>query len=104
MDQKYYRESHPGTGKESFATRRGACGHIYLFSEHRRQGACVPFISLDAMFWQPGWAKSTKDEMRERVVKALPRTVGSLRETRVYIRWETTPVESVALLKMPQPT
>ncbi|KAJ7220805.1 hypothetical protein GGX14DRAFT_432121 [Mycena pura] len=31
----------------------------------------VPFISLDTLFWKPGWQQSTNDEMRERLERAL---------------------------------
>ncbi|KAJ7281031.1 hypothetical protein C8J57DRAFT_1300704 [Mycena rebaudengoi] len=37
----------------------------------------VPFITLDALFWKPGWVQSTNDEMRERVEKALDEADGS---------------------------
>ncbi|KAJ7281030.1 hypothetical protein C8J57DRAFT_1300696 [Mycena rebaudengoi] len=37
----------------------------------------VQFITLDALFWKPGWEQSTNDEMRERVEKALDETDGS---------------------------
>ncbi|KAF8151862.1 hypothetical protein K438DRAFT_1864999 [Mycena galopus ATCC 62051] len=31
----------------------------------------VPFITLDALFWKPGWEKSTNEEMRARVERRL---------------------------------
>ncbi|KAJ6482606.1 hypothetical protein C8R45DRAFT_830635 [Mycena sanguinolenta] len=31
----------------------------------------LPFISLDAFFWKPGWEESTKEEMRARVEQRL---------------------------------
>ncbi|KAJ6532894.1 hypothetical protein DFH09DRAFT_1181821 [Mycena vulgaris] len=31
----------------------------------------VPFISLDTLFWKPGWKQSSKDELREKVLEAL---------------------------------
>jgi hypothetical protein len=31
----------------------------------------VPFISLDALFWKPGWEQSTNDELRSKVEHAL---------------------------------
>ncbi|KAJ6468573.1 hypothetical protein DFH09DRAFT_1294676 [Mycena vulgaris] len=31
----------------------------------------VPFISLDTLFWKPGWKKSSTDESREKVLEAL---------------------------------
>jgi adenylate kinase family enzyme len=30
----------------------------------------IPFVSLDALFWKPGWVKSDKAEFRERVTQA----------------------------------
>ncbi|KAJ7281005.1 hypothetical protein C8J57DRAFT_1300638 [Mycena rebaudengoi] len=37
----------------------------------------VQFITLDALFWKPGWEQSTNEEMRERVKKALDEANGS---------------------------
>ncbi|KAJ7281050.1 hypothetical protein C8J57DRAFT_1300735 [Mycena rebaudengoi] len=31
----------------------------------------VPFISLDTLFWSSGWVKSTREEMLEKVEKAM---------------------------------
>ncbi|KAJ7866938.1 hypothetical protein B0H14DRAFT_2347198, partial [Mycena olivaceomarginata] len=31
----------------------------------------LPFISLDALFWKPGWEQSTNDELRSKVEHAL---------------------------------
>lgn len=31
----------------------------------------MPFIALDALFWQPGWVKTSYDALRARVQHAL---------------------------------
>ncbi|KAJ6557798.1 hypothetical protein B0H19DRAFT_946437 [Mycena capillaripes] len=31
----------------------------------------VPFIALDSLCWRPGWQKSTRDEMRQKLEQAL---------------------------------
>lgn len=31
----------------------------------------VPFISLDTLFWKPGWKMSTNEELRSKVEAAL---------------------------------
>lgn len=46
-----------GSGKSSFAMRLSEITGI-------------PFVSLDALFWKPGWVKSDKAEFRERVSEA----------------------------------
>jgi adenylate kinase family enzyme len=46
-----------GSGKSTFAMRLSEITGI-------------PFVSLDALFWKPGWVKSDKAEFRERVTQA----------------------------------
>jgi adenylate kinase family enzyme len=46
-----------GSGKSTFAMRLSEITGI-------------PFVSLDALFWKPGWAKSDKAEFQERVTEA----------------------------------
>ena len=46
-----------GSGKSTFAMRLSEITGI-------------PFVSLDALFWKPGWVKSDKAEFQERVTEA----------------------------------
>jgi adenylate kinase family enzyme len=46
-----------GSGKSTFARRLSEITGI-------------PFVSLDALFWKPGWVESDKAEFRERVTEA----------------------------------
>ena len=46
-----------GSGKSTFARRLSDVTGL-------------PFVSLDALFWKPGWVESDKAEFRERVTKA----------------------------------
>jgi adenylate kinase family enzyme len=48
----------PGAGKSTFA--RSIAGHLQL-----------PYISLDALFWKPGWVESNHAEFRARVQPLL---------------------------------
>ncbi|MGL5447289.1 MAG: DNA topology modulation protein [Rhabdaerophilum sp.] len=41
----------PGSGKSTFAHRLGAVANL-------------PVVSLDALFWQPGWQESRRDEFQ----------------------------------------
>ena len=47
----------PGSGKSTFARRLSDITGI-------------PVVSLDALFWKPGWVESDRDEFRERVTDA----------------------------------
>ena len=46
-----------GSGKSTFARRLSDMTGL-------------PFVSLDALFWKPGWVESDRAEFRERVTKA----------------------------------
>jgi adenylate kinase family enzyme len=46
-----------GSGKSTFARRLSEITGI-------------PFVSLDALFWKPGWVEADKAEFRERVTEA----------------------------------
>jgi adenylate kinase family enzyme len=46
-----------GSGKSTFAMRLSEITGI-------------PFVSLDALFWKPGWVESDRAEFRERVTEA----------------------------------
>lgn len=46
-----------GSGKSTFAMRLSEITGI-------------PFVSLDALFWKPGWVKSDRAEFQERVAEA----------------------------------
>jgi adenylate kinase family enzyme len=46
-----------GSGKSTFAMRLS-------------EVTGIPFVSLDALFWKPGWVKSDKAEFQERVTEA----------------------------------
>src|SRR5258707_13586724 len=50
----------PRSGKSTFARRLSDITGI-------------PVVSLDALFWKPGWAESEMDESRERVTHAARR-------------------------------
>ena len=46
-----------GSGKSTFAQRLSAITGL-------------PIVSIDALFWKPGWVESDRDEFRERLEKA----------------------------------
>jgi adenylate kinase family enzyme len=46
-----------GAGKSTFARRLSAITNI-------------PMVSLDALFWKPGWIESDKEEFKQRVTEA----------------------------------
>jgi adenylate kinase family enzyme len=50
-----------GSGKSTFAMRLSEITGI-------------PYVSLDALFWKPGWVKSDKAEFQERVTEAARQT------------------------------
>ncbi|KAJ7479524.1 hypothetical protein FB451DRAFT_1556459, partial [Mycena latifolia] len=52
-----------GTGKES--------GRFSTVGKQLAELLGVSFISLDTLYWKPGWQESTKEEMREKVSRAL---------------------------------
>jgi adenylate kinase family enzyme len=47
-----------GSGKSTFARRLSAITNI-------------PTVSLDALFWRPGWIEPNKDEFKQRVAEAV---------------------------------
>ena len=46
-----------GSGKSTFSRRLSAITGL-------------PMVSIDALFWKPGWVESEKDEFRERMAEA----------------------------------
>ncbi|KAJ7807107.1 hypothetical protein B0H13DRAFT_1669421 [Mycena leptocephala] len=54
-----------GSGKESSAALTTTLG------KNLAQILNVPYISLDTLCWKPGWVKSTREEMRDKLQKAM---------------------------------
>ncbi|MCS4219441.1 hypothetical protein [Bradyrhizobium elkanii] len=52
-----------GSGKSTFARRLSAMTGI-------------PTVSIDALFWKPGWIESGRDEFERRMTEAAPSSFG----------------------------
>jgi hypothetical protein len=71
--------THSGSGKESSAALTVANFAAYLYrywiqttlGKNLAQILNVPYISLDTLCWKPGWVKSTREEMRDKLQKAM---------------------------------
>ncbi|KAJ7798915.1 hypothetical protein B0H13DRAFT_1746210 [Mycena leptocephala] len=68
-----------GSGKESSAALTIANFAAYLYrywiqttlGKNLAQILNVPYISLDTLCWKPGWVKSTREEMQDKLQKAM---------------------------------